>query len=590
MFTKLVITNPSLTIDTSLPEGSGNYPNLLCENPTYTHCINSDENLEPGQAASAQLVFTVDYSGYSGTQISKNSVITYYTLQPCDNGVYRQMGIFRVDEITKNRNKYTIVAYDNIIKFDRDVTSFLENSPATTLYGLFTGLCTYCGVSYYNSSFHINTNMTVTPKDLIKTGISGRTVLQYIAQAVGCYAFARPNGTIHIAVYGNTLDTPTIAVTDADYEDLDIAELPCPRITSVAMNNQTEVVYGRGNSSAEVQIIYNPLFYTRDPSDIQQAVQNIYNQLNIIKPYYACSFKMFDDKKINAGDLITVDGKRVLVFSKTLSDSGCNISCTGATERLPQVITSSQMIDRQEAYQDSGPDISITNKYINYSSSHIYMDDLYLPGIGYDENPNNNSLVNVINYLLLQGGHKTTPTTEGGSATFWRYPTSVTNYKTSEYGASITSGNAITLDGSGEYWTYTAANVGKSEITITQSVSGISYPVVKIEVYVYDNVYPTAVLQQIDYSKANTDYTNIKLKAYWGGNLTGSTWILVGDSDDNLPSGCIDNGAIMWEFADDYLNLELKANGWYKILVYDREDHGPLATWYLLSSTHYPEE
>ena len=133
MESKLVCTNPSKTIGMS----------ELKSNVTYTHCINSDEDLQPGQVSSAQIMFTTTYSG-----LTKNSVITYSTKQYIDSN-WRQMGVFYVREITKNRNDYTIVAYDSVVKFDRDVSSFLETTTASTIYDLYDDLCTYCAIYHY---------------------------------------------------------------------------------------------------------------------------------------------------------------------------------------------------------------------------------------------------------------------------------------------------------------------------------------------------------------------------------------------------------------------------------------------------------
>ena len=507
MLSKLICTNPSHTI--GMDE--------LKNNVSYTHCINSDEDLQPGQVASAQIVFTTTYSG-----LTEASVIEFWTKQDnnpanVDNG-WRRIGIFIIDEIRKNRTDFTITAYDNIIKFDREVSIFLRNTSATTVWELFVALCAECKVTRYNTGFSINGNMTINPKELVKDGISGRTILHYIAEAIGGYAFARDDGKIHLDVFGNSNNIPTASVSTGDYENLDIAELPCPQIDGVRVATHEGVcegyAQGTGSPSSEIAIAYNPLFFSKSLSEAQGPVDRLYSELHNIGSYYACRFHLFQDsvmnngvqRVINAGDLISVDGKPVIVFTKSLNDNGCDITCTGGIERLPQVITISQQIDQQNA-QLSALDLSnITGReVIDLSSQLIYVNDIFSPSFYYDESPDNISLMNLLNAILTGSAHRTGAyeyTTTLSALNGINYPAGYqrsynTGIAVSDYSYSPASPDYVTIDDSGSTYVISGIEYGTETISFTnRSTHNTDY---RITCEVWDAIVVTGNTIYIDF-------------------------------------------------------------------------------------------
>ena len=160
--------------------------------------------------------------------------------------------------------------------------------------------------------------------------------------------------------------------------------------------------------------LFNPLFYNSSENDISSNVRLIYTKRineQLYNPYgqnggmyYASKFHMFSDLKINAGDVIRVNGKTTYVFSKTISENGCDIYCTGDPQRTPVVTENTDRISNLEA--DAYSSDYLTSDWINDNSTKIFngniqVNDIIIPyGIGYPGNTSNTSLVAVIQYLL----------------------------------------------------------------------------------------------------------------------------------------------------------------------------------------------
>ena len=91
------------------------------------------------------------------------------------------------------------------------------------------------------------------------------------------------------------------------------------------------------------KIVNNPLLYAETSSEIQSAVNEIYNQLKDIS-YCPATVELQDDKDINCGDIIRVNGKLFYVMKKELSDTGCVLTCSGSQERNKQSSLNSEII------------------------------------------------------------------------------------------------------------------------------------------------------------------------------------------------------------------------------------------------------
>jgi len=317
MSNSLVFTNPSRTI------GDSN----LFGGVTYNHNVNSEQDLTIGTVASAEISFVTDVLNSSAVGTSCN----YYRGNTL-------VGKFNVTQVVKAKTNYKVIAYDNLSKFDINIDSWWEslNFPIT-LQNLFSSLCTYCGCSSYGTI--TNSTMSIT-KNFVSQNVSGKQILNYIAQAAGGYAYADSNGRIRIKGF----TTNRYVLDNTKYAKLEYADYTAPVIDKIWIGMEDDDAgysYGTGNNV--LRLLYNPLFFVSDISQYQTQIQNIYNKVHAYS-YIPMRIELYQDFGIQAGDIITVNNMTTLVMSKEITNTGVVFESTGNYKRIDNVdITSSQI-------------------------------------------------------------------------------------------------------------------------------------------------------------------------------------------------------------------------------------------------------
>lgn len=302
----------------------------LINSITYKHNINPDEDFTIGNASAASIEFVInddlrDSSKYLGL------TCLYYCMMG-DETEWTLMGKFIVTDC-QERTKLTtkLTAYDNISKFDCYVDEWIEAQTfPMTLKGMLNSLCDYCGVeasvsNFMNDNFMVQDNFTGTQ-------ITGRQVLQYIAQAAAANAVANPDGTIGLTHYlykGSDLDeTMYVKLTNSIY-----TIQPIDKVNIKMTEDDLGTTSGDGDNG--YYIIDNPIFYTESSDYNQNACDGIYNILSTVS-YTPAEITLLQDFGINCGDIITVDGLTVYVMNKQIKNTGVILSCVGNQTRATQ--------------------------------------------------------------------------------------------------------------------------------------------------------------------------------------------------------------------------------------------------------------
>lgn len=298
----------------------------------YNIDVNPEEDYIVGTVASAEIAFDYDNTKRDIQKYINANECWYYTWQPNDND-WRKMGVFYLEDITEIRDTINVKAYDNIIKTEKYIDDFISSytSWPTNLTNFFINLCNYLDlpskinpmVVLYNRNF-INDNFEAV-------NITGRQLLQYIAEAAGGFIMADADGAIYLTRYemdsNKSLDkSKYVKYLKHNYTTQAIEGVNV-RITSDDMGITA------GADSGNVYIIENnPLFFDNTSAATINTVGDLYNQLRYVS-YVPAEVELLQDFGINCGDIITVDGDKVYVMSKNLSASGCKLKCVGNKQR-----------------------------------------------------------------------------------------------------------------------------------------------------------------------------------------------------------------------------------------------------------------
>ena len=156
---------------------------------TVTRSVSSGKELTPGAvcAAMAELTLLEEKS----LPIGAGDALTLYTVD--ESGQRRKTGVFLGEKPTRTGKVLKLTAYDRLRLLDKDLTSFLaglEGWPYSLLQ-LADTVCEQCGLQLQNEDIP---NGSFPVERFTGEGITGRMVMEWVAQAAGCFCVADPSG------------------------------------------------------------------------------------------------------------------------------------------------------------------------------------------------------------------------------------------------------------------------------------------------------------------------------------------------------------------------------------------------------------
>ena len=255
------------------------------------------------------------------------------------------MGYFLADKPEKlKETKISVTAYDRLIKFDLVVDAWLDSlSYPVTLLDMLNGLCNVVGVETVTTSF-LNSNWTVKGR-IDGENVTGRTILQYIAEAACGFCRMRPDGKLELVSYTDT----GLSIDNSIYNSIETAEFFTDLIDRVQLRvteNDIGVVVGTGTNALVIE--NNLLLYGETDAELRPCVTNIYDAVSLIS-YQPYTLKMFQNPKIRAGDILTVttrsgDTVAAYVMSRTLQGGIDTYEAVGNQKRSTQGNSVNSMI------------------------------------------------------------------------------------------------------------------------------------------------------------------------------------------------------------------------------------------------------
>lgn len=232
----------------------------------------------------------------------------------------KSMGYFIAEKPErKNERILSVKAYDRMTKFDVPVAEwFSELSFPISLKSLLQSLCSEVGIPLVNVTFP-NQDYLVA-KTIEADDITGREVLQWIAEAAARFAYITPTGSLTLSWYtdlGYTTDY-------TQYFDFSFSDYQVQKIDKVQVKvteNDIGVIVGTGENT--YTIVDNPLLYAETDSQLRPAVTAIFNAIKDFTclPY---KLKVRGSPIIQPGEVITVNTKqgqtvKAVIMSRKLS-------------------------------------------------------------------------------------------------------------------------------------------------------------------------------------------------------------------------------------------------------------------------------
>ena len=307
----------------------------------YQHNINPQSDATIGNVGMAKVDFTYDNVNDDFQQYIDLDYFLYYTWQKNDSD-WRLIGKFFIDDVSYNRTRAKITAYDSICKAEKFVDDFIKQTTfPITLQAFYNNLLTYLGLEnggFLSLNMSDFSNLKQQIKDNFQAiNITGRQILQYIAEMAGGYCLADKNGKIIIGDYSGKNTYP---LNSSKYKKYEASKFEPERVRYVCAKMNTDdlgVAVGNADLGEEYIIENNPLFYTENENEIKPALTNLMNLLyRFTGGYKPGTIELLEDFGIEVGDRVVIGNNYFYVMSKTMSASGCKLECFGNKHREKQ--------------------------------------------------------------------------------------------------------------------------------------------------------------------------------------------------------------------------------------------------------------
>lgn len=227
---------------------------------------------------------------------------------------YKPLGVFQVEK-PRIRNQFIIgiSAYDKIIKFDINVSDFLNvlDYPIT-LGQLFDSLCEHCGVREAGlpASHFLNSEMLISQNPNLGDSINGREVLGYIAEIACCNARMSREGQVRLSWYSRYAN---FIISPSETYSADIASYQVNPVTKldiqVPQDEGDPITVSIGDGNNVYHLSDNPLLKNKTAAEIRAVITPIYNRIAGFSAFTPVSLSCICDWTVQAGDIITLENE-----------------------------------------------------------------------------------------------------------------------------------------------------------------------------------------------------------------------------------------------------------------------------------------
>lgn len=337
----------------------------------YTSTVSSTTDLCPGAACAGKIEFTVWVDPGASLVFTSGTRVQYY--QQDNTGARALVGTFWAVKPTKQtRNTYKVYAYDAVSKLDGIQSTWLrsiQGSFPMSLWSFARTVAQRCGVTLENTALPRAGDYQV--QAFYADNLTGRQLLQWVAEASCTFLRATPDGGIEFAWY---VENPITGIFPDAVEHWVALDLSGQILTcsdgSIWTYNQDTAAYRSGGLSYEeystalidkvqikqsdddVGVIYPPdaagsnalviqgnlLLTTDSTAALQPVAQAIFETMQRIS-YTPLKASLFSDGRVfAAGKIITAtdpQGNALQAYLMTVQQQGGKISveCTGNASR-----------------------------------------------------------------------------------------------------------------------------------------------------------------------------------------------------------------------------------------------------------------
>lgn len=307
-----------------LPDGrelSSGSAGLGIQTLTLTQSVNAGEELSLGSVCADMLEATI-YDG-GALHLQQGEEITLYKVD--DQGNRTRMGIFLLEKVSRSgQNTYKILAYDRVIKLDRDITQWINTLSGWPyrLQDLAEMTAKVCGLEL-SATLPDCTVEKFTPRSL-----TARKLFTWAAQIAGCFCKANGSGVLEFRWYAPAPEGD-LTVFRCTGEDYTVAPIENVRI---ALTDLDVGVCYPDTGENTYSVVGNYLLAGKSTEDMLPIAQRLYDRLQGVT-YTPGTIKALTELFLQPGHIARIGDKTLYIMTKTQTGQTETLTSTGSANR-----------------------------------------------------------------------------------------------------------------------------------------------------------------------------------------------------------------------------------------------------------------
>lgn len=241
-------------------------------------------------------------------------------------------------KMEENDTIITVTSYDSMSLFDVNVDSWLNSLTfPMSVDDMITSLCTECGVTAEKYDSSLGSSLVIQD-NITSTNLTGRQVLSWLAQTIGCYAYMNKFSKLILKKFGSSSGFNFRTSNNCNVKKVTIAKFetsPIDKLQIKQAEDDIGVISGKGTNTMVIE--NNPLLYASTTSELQTYADGMLNYVKDIV-YVPAVVESYDYADIPLGQYFTIDmSTKAICMSISQSASGFIYKCTGNQLRENQV-------------------------------------------------------------------------------------------------------------------------------------------------------------------------------------------------------------------------------------------------------------
>lgn len=331
----------------------------------WTHTVNAGTDLTPGSACADSLEAELWVEPGQSPGITAGQELTLYRVE---GSTRTRLGIFIAESpVRGKRNLYRLTAYDRMVNTEQDLSPWLRERQGDfpmTLDAFVQQVAEACGVPLAGT---LPRNGSYEVQAFYADGLTGRQLLQWAAQAAGCFVHCNADGALEFGWYTDARGVHSLVPGAEAAPDLgtavpyredglayeDYTAAPIDKVQIRQSDSDVGVIFPAEETGTNALVLQGNLLLTAQSDEaLRPVARALYEAASAWPAYTPCTVSAFAACPVTAGEhlyVVTPGGQRLetCVMSAVYTAGETRLESTGNPRRDSVAAVNSSRLNLQ---------------------------------------------------------------------------------------------------------------------------------------------------------------------------------------------------------------------------------------------------